>query len=133
MKQTLFQEKYPVFSLEVEKSETAFQTTDEIIGFFKNQIDQHRIARFIATFDHYAHTKSLEEGRINKKIIDAKNIIFCFGITLPEPQSMAVRPRSIGVVELSDHFIITFMEAPMPLANIAMEKWAGSIRNLPED
>jgi hypothetical protein len=36
---------------------------------------------------------------------------------------MAVRPRSIGVVEKADRFVITFLEAPMPLANAAMDGW----------
>lgn len=42
---------------------------------------------------------------------------------------MAVRPRSIGVVDLGDRFVVTFMEAPMPPANEAMEAWAKSLRN----
>ena len=35
MKHTLLQERYPVFTLEVEKQETDFSTTDEIIAFLK--------------------------------------------------------------------------------------------------
>ncbi len=130
MKHTLLQEKYPVFTLEVEKQETNFQTVAEIIDYLKQQIDAHKVARYIATFDHYAHTKALEDGQIGEDILDARNIIFCFGIALPNPQVMAVRPRSIGVVETATSFLVTFMEAPMPVANIAMEEWARSIKNL---
>jgi hypothetical protein len=129
MKQNLLEERYPVFSLEVEKSETSFRSVDEIIGHLKQRIESHRIARFIAIFDHYSHTMELNEGQISEEILDAKNIIFCFGITLPNPYAMAVRPRSIGVVELAENFLITFMEAPMPVANVAMEKWAKAVRN----
>ena len=68
-------------------------------------------------------------GQIDEEILDAKNIIFCFGITLPNPHVMAVRPRSIGVVEQAESFLITFMEAPMPVANVAMEEWAKAVRN----
>jgi hypothetical protein len=32
-------------------------------------------------------------------------------------------------VELPHSFVITFMEAPMPLANSAMELWAHEIRD----
>ena len=131
MKHSLLQEKYPVFTLEVEKSETSFSAVDPIVEYLKQCIDSHKSARFIAVFDHYAHTKSLPEGQIGKEILDAKNIVFCFGIALPNPQVMAVRPRSIGAVELVDSFVITFMEAPMPVANAAMEKWAKSLKNLP--
>ncbi|MCB1759943.1 MAG: hypothetical protein KDI68_09230 [Gammaproteobacteria bacterium] len=129
MKQLLLQERYPVFTLEVEKQETLFTSVDEILDHLKQQIDDNEIATFIAIFDHYSHTRSLTHGQIDSAILDAKNIVFCFGITLPNPQAMAVRPRSIGVVETHDEFIITFMEAPMPLANVAMESWARSIRN----
>ena len=129
MKHTLLQEKYPVLTLEVEKQETNFQTVGEIIDYLKQRIDEHQVARFIATFDHYAHTSALEDGQIGEDILDAKNIVFCFGIALPNPQVMAVRPRSIGVVETAGSFVVTSMEAPMPVANVAMEEWARSIRD----
>jgi hypothetical protein len=129
MKSILLQEKYPLFTLEVEKQETRLASVDEILAYLKNCIDENDIAQYIAIFDHYRHTDRLEAGQIGEGILDAKNIIFCFGITLPNPQSMAVRPRSIGVVELEESYIITFMEAPMPLANVAMETWAKAIKN----
>jgi hypothetical protein len=132
MKQTLFQEKYPVFTVEINKTDTTYQSVDEIIGYLKQCVDEHRVARYIGEFDHYSHTEGLEEGQIAEDILDAKCIIFCFGIALPNPQVMAVRPRSIGVVEMATSFIITFMEAPMPVANIAMEDWATSIQNRAE-
>jgi hypothetical protein len=40
---------------------------------------------------------------------------------------MAVRPRSNGVVEQTDRFVISFLEAPMPLANNVMEAWVKAI------
>ena len=129
MKQFLSQATYPLYTLEVEKRETSFTSVDQIIAFLKNQIDENEIASFIAVFDHYRHTKSLQAGRVAESILKAKNIVFCFGITLPNPEAMALRPRSIGVAELADAFVVTFMEAPMPLANVAMETWANLIRN----
>nr|WP_320416352.1 hypothetical protein [Candidatus Vondammii sp. HM_W22] len=104
------------------------KASKEVIAYLKSLIDEHKVAKFIAIFDHYKHTKNLEDGQISEDILDGQNIIFCFGITLPEPQVMAVRPRSIGVVELKESFLITFMEAPMPIANVAMEEWAKSIK-----
>jgi hypothetical protein len=128
MKQSLMEEKYPVFTLEIERGETDFRSVDEIISYLKERIEAHPFARFIAVFDHYAHTRSLQDGQIGEGILDAKNIVFCFGITLPEPQALALRPRSIGVAETRNGFVISFMEAPMPVANIAMEEWAKSMR-----
>lgn len=129
MKQSLLQEKYPIFALEIEKPETRFHSVDEIIVYLKERIDNHSVAKYIGEFDHYAHTCSLQDGQISADILAAKNIIFCFGLTLPDPKVLAVRPRSIGVAETRRTFIITFMEAPMPVANIAMEDWAKSVRN----
>ncbi|MCP3866648.1 MAG: hypothetical protein GY703_00835 [Gammaproteobacteria bacterium] len=131
MKRTLVQETYPVFTLEVDKEETDYDSVDEIIDHLKSCVDAHRVSRFIAVFDHYSHTRELAEGHVDEHILDAKNVVFCFGITLPCPEVMAVRPRSIGVVELADSFIITFMEAPMPVANSAMEAWANTIIKQP--
>ncbi len=128
MKQTLLMEKYPVYSLQVEKRETANRSIDEIVEYFRQRIESHPVARFIAVFDHYAHTRSLAEGYIDDEILDARDIIFCFGLAIPGPEVMAVRPRSIGIVERENDYVISFMEAPMPMANSAMESWAQGLR-----
>lgn len=128
MKQTLLHERYPIYSLELDRSETNFATIDEIAAYFRSCIEAHRSACFIAEFDHYAHTISLPEGRIGEGIRAARNLVFCFGITLPDPQALAVRPRSIGIAETGEGFTVTFMEAPMPVANSAMEDWASGLR-----
>ncbi|MCB1857210.1 MAG: hypothetical protein KDI63_03010 [Gammaproteobacteria bacterium] len=131
MKQRLLHETYPVYVLEVERRETNLHTVDEILACLKRQIDADEAALYIATYDHYGHTRSLKNGQIAEGILDAKSIVFCFGITLPDPQVMAVRPRSIGVAETWEGFVISFVEAPMPVANIAMENWAKSLVDRP--
>ncbi|MEJ1343365.1 MAG: hypothetical protein RNU03_05010 [Candidatus Sedimenticola sp. (ex Thyasira tokunagai)] len=127
MKQLLSHERHSHFTLEIEREECRFGSADEIINYLKHCIDAHSIAAFIATFDHFKHTHEVIGGQVDSEILDAKNIIFCFGITLQDPHSMALRPRSIGVVELADWFIVTFMETPMPVANVTMERWAKSL------
>jgi hypothetical protein len=129
MKQTLLHERYPIFSLEIGKDETSFSSVEAIIAHLRQRIEAHRLASFIAVFDHFRHTKGLAEGQVDEQILAAQNIVFCFGLAIPSPQVMAVRPRSIGVVELPHSFVITFMEAPMPLANTAMEQWAQEIQD----
>jgi hypothetical protein len=129
MKQSIFQEKYPIFSLELDKAETNCESVDEIIAALKQKIEDHPAAQFIAIFDHYSHTKALPDGIIGTDMVDAKNLVFCFGIKLPNPAVMAVRPRSIGVTQTARGFVVNFMEAPMPQANTAMEAWALSLKN----
>lgn len=130
MKQITVLEKYPVFTLEINKNETSYQNVDAILAYLKAQIEAHPIAVYIGEFDHYSHTSSLSEGKIAEEIVDAKNIICCFGKVLPKPEVLAVRPRSIGVAELADSFVVSFMEAPNPEANAAMEKWVKDIADL---
>jgi hypothetical protein len=124
MKQITVMEKYPVFTLKIAKEETSYKNIDEIFAYLKKQIEAHPIAVYIGEFDHYSHTSSLEAGEINEEIKDAKNIICCFGKVLPKPEVLAVRPRAIGVAEMADSFVVSFLEAPNPDANAAMEKWA---------
>ncbi|MBK1648395.1 DUF6858 family protein [Rhabdochromatium marinum] len=127
MKQTLLQEKYPVYTLEAKKSEIRYQNVDDIIDYLKSCVDEHPKACFISTFDHYQHTRAMSGGEIADNIRAAKHILFCFGTHLPNPQVMAVRPRSIGVVDQGDRFVLSFLEAPMPLANNAMETWVRAL------
>jgi hypothetical protein len=130
MKQTVLMERYPIFEMELLKSETSMQSVDEIIAHFKAKIDAHPIVAYIGTFDHFAHTKALPDSVIAPNIFDAKLIVFCFGTALPNPHVMAVRPRSIGVADLGDKFVINFMEPPMPVATSAMEGWVKELRSV---
>ena len=128
MKQTLLYEKYPLFVMELGRDETDFDGVDAICAYFRKRIQAHRCGHFIAIFDHYAHTCQLPDGHVGEGIRAAKNVIFCFGLALPSPEVLAVRPRSIGVAETDHGFVISFMEAPMPIANAAMEDWANGLR-----
>lgn len=132
MKQTLLQEKYPVFVMELSRDEITLPDMDAICAYFRARIEAHRCARFIAEFDHYAHTCGLPEGSVAPDLRAARNIVFCFGIALPSAQVLAVRPRSIGIAETTQGFVISFLEAPMPIANAAMEDWAEGLRR-PQD
>lgn len=129
MRQVLFQEKYPIYTLEIDKSETTYSSVDDILAYFRTKIEAHPVVAYIGIFDHYAHTKSLKDGMVSDRMLDAKNILFCFGKELPNPSVLSIRPRSIGVAEQKDTFVITFLEAPNPMANEAMEQWALSLRN----
>ena len=130
MKQTLLQEKYPIFVAEIDKSETRCRSVDEVVGYLKEKIAVNPKVQFIGVFDHYAHTKRIE-GEINPDIKAAVDVIFCFGSALPNPQVLAVRPRSIGVADMGSMFVVSFLEAPMKAANEAMETWVKGLRNKP--
>ena len=128
MEKILLMEKYPVYIKEIKKSETSFRSCDEIINYLKESIKNHKIATFIAIFDHLSHTKSLKEGKVDEDMIAAKDIVFCFGKELLKAQVLGVRPRSIGVCEYEDRFIISFMEAPNPEGNASMIEWVENLK-----
>lgn len=123
----ILQEKFPIFQLEVSKAETDFQSAQELVNHFKELIDEHKVTRFVGEFDHYSHTLGLEGGEIAQGIIDARNVVFCFGTKLSRAEMLAVRPRSIGIAESAKGFVISFMEAPMALANDTMEAWVKGV------
>lgn len=128
MKQLHFQEKYPITVVDIAKTETTFESVEAIAGYFKDCIARTPRVSYIATFDHHAHTTAIA-GEIAPAIRAAMNVVFCFGHALSNPQVLAVRPRSIGIADMGDHFVISFMDAPMKPANDAMQAWALAVRN----
>lgn len=123
MRKTIFMDKYPVYTLTLEKTEIKQKNVVEIIKYFKDKIEKHPIAKFIAVFDHYSHTKELG-GPIMDGLIDAQNVVFCFGPAIPNTKILAARPRSIGICELEDSFVVEFLEAPKEELHALMESWA---------
>lgn len=123
MQKTMFMDKYPVYTLRLEKSEVSCKNVPEIVEYFKEKIESHKIAKFIAVFDHYAHTKSLD-GSIVDGLLDAQNVIFCFGQAIPNTKILAARPRSIGICEFEDSFVVEFIEAPKEEMHTLMETWS---------
>ena len=127
MKQMTFMEKYPIFTIEIDKSECKFANASDIAMYFKDLIDKDEVAAYIGEFDHYAHTKGLDEGVVAPEILDARLVVFCFGQKLPSPQMLAARPRSVGICERENDFVISFLEAPMPAINEKMELWSKAL------
>lgn len=128
MKQTMLQEKYPIFVAEIAKTETTHNTVDSLVAYYKGKIAENPKAQFINVFDHYAHTSKIG-GPIVEGMKSAVDIIFCFGYAIPTPQMLAVRPRSIGIADMGEKYVISFMEAPMQPANEAMEAWTLALRD----
>ncbi|MEW8507518.1 MAG: DUF6858 family protein [Candidatus Thiodiazotropha sp.] len=127
MKQVVREIALPIFSIEMEFDECRFDSIEEIVSYIEAQVRKHRAVRYIATFDHLQHTTDLPEGIIAEDIEAAYNIVFCFGFSLQDSEQLATRPRSIGVCQYNGHISVTFVEAPMPVANALMEQWANSL------
>lgn len=128
MKQSTFMEKYPIWSLEILKSETDVENINEICAYFTQKVDEHPKAAYIGVFDHFDHTKNQDGGEIHSDIKAAKIVVFCFGPKIPNPQVLAVRPRSIGICDMGDRYVISFLEAPAENINTIMEGWAKALK-----
>jgi len=129
MTKTILMEKYPVFSLNINKEETTFKKVDEIVEHFKELIENHPVSKLITIFDHYEYTTSMQGGVVTPEIKDAKNVVFCFGKQLLNAKILAVRPRSIGICEFEDSFEINFLEVPNEQLHTVTEEWAKSVKN----
>ena len=127
MTKSLLMDKYPIVSTTINKESTNCKNISNFLNHFKNKIENDPVAKFITTFSNYEHTSSLEVGEINEEIVDAQIVIFCFGPKIPNPKILAVRPRSIAVVETKANFVISFMEAPNEMMTEKMENWVKEI------
>ncbi len=129
MQELLFKNEYPIFTMTLKKSETTFTTVQEILDTLQSKIEAHPVATYVGFFNHYEHTSCLESGEVSSDIVDAQNILFCFGKELLVPEVLAVRPRSIGIAERNDDFVLSFLKAPNPVANDAMITWTEALQN----
>ena len=127
MKKEIFMDKYPIYSVELTKDEVTVKNSAEIVDILKSKIEAHPIAKFIAVFDHFSHTTDLG-GEIIDGLIDAQNVVFCFGQAIPNPKILAVRPRSIGICEFENKFVLNFTEPPKEQLNELMENWVKSLK-----
>ncbi len=50
-----------------------------------------------------------------------------FFVLVPNASMLALRPRSIGVLEDKDTFVVSFMDAPNTQAHEAMTTWVKSL------
>ncbi len=98
-----------------------------LIRHFRAAIRSHPCARLIGVFDNAAHARTLPDGHVDKDIIAARTVIFCCGLSIPTPECLAWRPRSLGIAELEDRFVVSFIAPPMPLANSAIERWVAAL------
>jgi len=106
MKRSILLDTHPMFSMEILKSEANVSNISQIVEHFKRKIEENPEACFITLFDHYAHTKELN-GEILDTIVDAKNLIFCFGHTIKNIEILAFRPKSIAICETKNSFVFT--------------------------
>ena len=128
MTKSILLDTHPMYAMKISKDETNFSNISQIIEHFKVKIEENPEAVFITVFDHYAHTKSLN-GNILEGVLDAKNLLFCFGHSIKNIEILAFRPKSIAICELGDSFILEFLETPRPEVNNWIQSWIKELKN----
>lgn len=115
--------EYPIFKIEIKKTDTEFNTMEKMCDEITRIIKSDPKLTWLCDFDHYAHTIDVVKGPVDEKIKAARCLVFCFGISIPNPLVLAARPRSIGVCDMGDSFIISFLAAPREGTNETMVAW----------
>ena len=127
MTRSILLDTHPMYAIRFLKNEMKFSRISQIVEHFQAKIEENPEAVFITLFDHYAHTKSLN-GEIREDILDAKNLLFCFGHGIKNIEILAFRPKSIAICELEDSFVFEFLETPRPEVNQWISSWIKALK-----
>jgi hypothetical protein len=128
MTKSIFKDKFPINSIEINKNKTTYKTANEIASYFEEKINKHPVAKHISTFDNFEHTSNIN-GAIQDGIKAALVVIFCVGKEIPTPKILAIRPRAFGITELENSFSIDFMDAPSENLIDVMATWTKELIN----
>ena len=127
MTRSILLDTHPMYAIKFLKKEMKYSNISQIIEHFKAKIEENPEAVFITVFDHYSHTKSLN-GEILEGVLDAQNLLFCFGHSIKNIEVLAFRPKSIAICELEDSFVLEFLETPRPEVNAWMQSWIKELK-----
>jgi hypothetical protein len=125
LQRTLVAGIYPVQSIELRKP-CAFADADAVVEVLLRQLEDHPSARLIAVFDHLEHAWEFGSD-IPSDVRAVRNVVFCVDNQLPIPDCVPLRPRAIGVTELTDRFVVNSMELPDPEFNATVAAWLNAL------
>jgi len=128
MTRSILLDTHPMYAIKFLKNEMKFSDITQIVNHFKEKIKENPEGVFITLFDHYSHTKSLN-GTILEGVVDARNLLFCFGHTIKNIEILAFRPKSIVICELKDSFVFEFLETPRPEVNAWIQSWIKDLKD----
>lgn len=119
--------RYPVWIEEIAKADTAWRDVDEIAAVLQACIRRHGGTAFIGVFDHYGLNLRAGEA-LPIAMQDAKAILFCPGARLPYPEALALCPCAIGVADMGNRFVISFLDAPHVSPTETLAQWVEYLR-----
>lgn len=113
--------RYPVWVEEIAKADTPWRDVDEIAAALSASIYRQAGAAFIGVFDYYGFNLRVGAS-LPVDMQDAKTVLFCPGARLPGPVALALCPCAIGVADMGNRFVISFLDAPAasPMETLAL-------------
>ncbi len=126
MLQKVINEKFPIYYQEILKEKTTYRNIPEIIDALKAALAKNPSSQVIAVFDLHDHVQK-RGGKIADDILGAQTLVFCVANAIPYADIVALRPRSIGVTEFTDRFVLNFLEAPAQPVTDTMLALVGAI------
>jgi len=119
--------RYPVWVEEIAKADTPWHDVDEIAVVLQSSIQRHAGSAFIGVFDHYGLNIRMGET-LPFAMQDAKAILFCPGARLLNPMHLALCPCAIGVADMGNRFVISFLDTPVVSSTETLALWINNLR-----
>ncbi|MDD5404621.1 MAG: hypothetical protein PHZ14_08815 [Sulfuricella sp.] len=118
---------YPVWVEEIAKADTPWHDVDEVAAALSAGIRHQAGVALIGVFDHYG--LNLRVGAsLPLDMQDAKMVLFCPGARLLRPEGVALCPRAIGVADMGNRFVISFLEAATAASTETLALWVEELR-----
>jgi hypothetical protein len=121
---------YSVWVEEIAKADTPWRDVDELAAVLQACIHHQAGSAFIGVFDHYGLNLRVGEP-LPLDIQDAKTILFCPSAGLPDPVSMALTTCAVGVADMGNRFVISFLDAPVISPTETLAQWVENLRTTP--
>lgn len=120
---------YSVWVEEIAKADTPWRDVDEITAALQSCICDLGATAFIGVFDHYGF--NLRAGApLPMCMQDAKTLLFCRGSRLRDPMLLALCPSAIGVADMGNRFVISFLDAPTVFPAETVGQWVEELRTV---
>jgi hypothetical protein len=118
---------YPVWIEEIAKADTFYRNVDEIVAALQARVARHAQASWIGVCDHYGLNLRLGE-RLPAAMQDARIALLCDAPALSGTAFLALQPCAIGVADMGNRFVFSFMERPDAAGNGFLRQWLDGMR-----
>lgn len=117
---------YPLWVEEIAKADTPWRDVDDIVAVLRQDIQGQGGAASIGVFDLYGLNLRLGEA-LPVAMQDAKVFLFCPGAKLLNPVLVALCPSVVGVADMGNRFVISFLDASRVSSTEPLAQWLDNL------